>query len=120
MSIGKPQDITKGIRIFIVGERRKLAPAMRVDNGKKVKGRSCRYRKFHIPILHKKGLRAQSNLGNLWLCDTEVILKLHEDGAVKTPGVEHDLLVLPDQRVSQYLKPLVERKGRDRSDYAAR
>lgn len=51
--------------------------------------------------------------------NADIIRQLHEDGPIQSSGIEHDLLILLDERISQHLKLVVERIGRNRPDGAS-
>ena len=51
-------------------------------------------------MLQGKRLTAQRDLYELWLCNPDVIRELHEDGPVQTTGIEDDLFIFLDERIS--------------------
>jgi len=59
---------------------------------------------------------SQGNVDKQRFCDADVIIQFHEDRPVKATCVKNDLFIFPDQRVSQDLKLVAKRKGRDRPD----
>src|SRR3990172_54850 len=61
-------------------------------------------------------LSTQANLHHLWVYDPKIIFHFHEDGSLETTRIEHNLFILPDQRVSQDRQLLVEGERWDRSD----
>jgi len=61
----------------------------------------------------------ESNLCDLWFGNAQIISQLHKDGPIQTTSIEHHLVILLDQRISQHLQLFVGRKRRDRPDHAA-